>query len=637
MPAALLLAAALGGLGLGFAVPLPLPPLPRLAAGFCVGNVLLGLAALVLACAFGLGPGTLAGSAAVAALPALALLRPAPRARAVEAWSDARAGARALARRPVAALLLCVYALLLTAVLWRVFERSAFVDEGGLQTTDAHNFGDLPFHLGVIAGFVQGRNFPPEHPELAGARLTYPFLADLVAALLVRAGATPVRAIVLHDVLLGLALVALLAHMARRWTADGAAALITPLLVLFSGGAGFLWLARDAQDSGASVWQLLRALPADYTMRDDAGLRWGNALTTLLVTQRSFLMGLPLFALAAALWWDAVRTEGGRAARQLLGAAGVVVGLLPLVHGHSFAAAMAIACALALLFPRREWTAFFASSVALAIPQVVWIASGSAMQAGRFLAVQVGWDRGGADPFSFWLRNTGVFIPLLVAALASGRRVLPAQLPRFYVPFAACFVVPNLLRLSPWIWDNIKFLFLWWTASAPLVAALIAFLLRGRPLARVAGAALLLLAVLAGALDVWRVAQPARSYVVFPPSALTAGESIAAVTPPRALVLHAPAHDSPVLLTGRRSLLGYEGHIWSQGLDQQGRAETLAEIYAGGPAAEDLLRASGASFILAGPHERAKYRDLNESFLARFPVAWHDDRYRLYGPIPGRD
>jgi hypothetical protein len=626
---ALLLAATLGGLGLTFVVPLPLPPLPRVAGGFCAGSVLLGLAALVLACAFGLGPGTIAASAAVALLPGLALLRPAPRARAAEAWAGARAGARALAGRPLAALLLATYALAMAGVLWRVFERSAFVDEGGLQTADAHNFGDLPFHLGVIAGFVQGQNFPPEHPELAGARLTYPFLADLVSALLVRAGATPVGAIVAHDWLLGLALVVLLHHMARRWTSDGAAALIAPLLVLFSGGAGYLLLARDAQASGATPWELLRALPADYTMRDEAALRWGNALTTLLVTQRSFLMGLPLFVLVAALWWDAVHQQDPRAARHTLGAAGVVTGLLPLVHGHSFAAAMAIACALALLFPRREWKAFFAASVLLAIPQVAWIARGSAMQAGSFLGVQIGWDRGGTDPFSFWLRNTGVFIPLLAAALALRRRLLPPLLARFYLPFAACFVLPNLLRLSPWIWDNIKFLFLWWTASAPLVAAVLARLLRGRPLARAAGAVLLLAAVLAGALDVWRVAQPVRSHVVFSPAALATAEQLAALTPPRALVLHAPTHDSPVLLTGRRSLLGYEGHIWSQGLAKGRRAEMIRHVYEGRPAAAELLGEMGADFIFVGGQERAAYA-VDESFLGRFPLVADGGSYRLY-------
>jgi hypothetical protein len=630
---ALLLAAALGGLALSFTVALPLPALPRLAAGFCVGTVLLGLAALVLGCLSGLGPGTVLASALLALSPVLAFARRGVRQRAATALEDARAGLRRLRARPAAALLLLGYALVLGGVLGRVFERASFVDAEGLSTSDPHNIGDLPFHLAVIQGFARGQNFPPEHPELSGARLTYPFLVDLVTALMVRAGAAPVRAIVVHDVALGLALAVLLHHLARRLTGDRLAALLVPPLVFFSGGLGFVLVLRDAESAGG-LGALLWRLPADYTMRTGAGLRWGNALTTLLVTQRSFLMGLPLFALAAALWWEAAggdARQDPRAARAALAAAGVVVGLLPLVHGHSFAAALAIGCVLAALFPRRQWLAFLALAFALAAPQVLWLASGSAMQAGRFVAFQLGWDRGARDPFTFWLWNTGVLLPLLAAALLWRRdgRLVGKELARFYLPFASCFVVPNLLRLSPWIWDNIKFLFLWWVASAPLVAALLARLLRGPLPARVAGVLLLAASVLAGALDVWRVARPVRSYVIFPPEALAAAEQVAAVTPPRSLILHAPSHDNPVLLTGRRSVLGYEGHIWSQGLDQGRRAEHIAEIYHGGAAASELLRALGVDSIFVSGQERRAY-EVNDAFLARFPLLAEGDGYRLH-------
>jgi hypothetical protein len=630
---ALLLAAALGGLGLTFALPLPLPALPRLAAGFCAGNALLGLLALILAGSFGLGPGTLLASALLSLSPVLVLAHGAARRRAGEALSEARQGWRALRARPAAAVLLLGYSLALGGLLWRVFDRGAFVDERGLQTSDGHNMGDLPFHLAVIAGFTRGENFPPEHPELAGARLTYPFLADLVAALMVRAGATPARAIARHDFALSLALAVLLHHFSRRLTGDRWAALLAPLLVFLSGGLGFLLLFRDAEASGTSWWALMARPAADYTMRTEAGLRWGNALTTLLLTQRSFLMGLPMFVLAASLWWEATgggALEDARRARAALAAAGVLVGLLPLVHGHSFAAGMAIACALALLFPRRRWLAFFVPALALAVPQALWLASGSALKAGSFLAFQVGWDRGTRDPVTFWLWNTGVFLPLLMGALAwrSGGRLVPAPLARFYLPFAMCFVAPNLLRLSPWIWDNIKFLFLWWVASAPLVAALLARWLRAGALPRAAGALLLLAAVLAGALDVWRVALPVRSYVLFDPDALAVADQITQVTPPRAVILHAPAYDSPVPLSGRRSVLGYEGHIWSQGLDQGRRAEFLKHVYEGGGGAEAWLRELGAGYVFVGPQERRAYR-LDETFLGTLPLVIDHPTYEL--------
>lgn len=631
MELALLLPATLGGLALTFLLPLPLPLLPRLAAAFCAGSAVLGLAALVLASLFGLGALTLAASAAVAALPAAFLVRPSTRQRALAAVDEARAWRPD--RRRLATAVLFVYVLALGGLVWRVFDRACFRDVQGLQTSNGHNIGDLPFHLAVVQGFARGQNFPPEHPELSGVRLTYPFLVDLVTALAVRAGAAPVRALLVHNLALALALLALAYHMARRWTGDALAALIAPLLVFFSGGLGFLLLARDVDPTQGGLWALLWRLPADYTMRVEAGLRWGNALTTLLVTQRSFLMGLPLFMLAATLWWDAVSSsddDRGRRRAALL-AAGVVVGLMPLVHGHSFAASMAIAAALAVLFPARAWAGFFGAALLLGVPQVIWMATGSALETSRFLAVHLGWDRDGRNPLWFWLWNTGVFLPLLAVALLwrGGGAIVSPRLARFYVPFLGCFVVPNLFRLSPWIWDNIKFLFLWWVASAPLVALALARLLRGGALARAGGVALLVIATLAGALDVWRVAQPARTYVIFPPAALEVADQVAAATPPGALILRAPTYDSPILLTGRRSLMGYDGHIWSQGLDKDRRPELIARTYRGGERAEELLRELAIDYVFLGAQERRAY-EVDEAFLARFPLAVEGGIYRLY-------
>src|SRR5205085_7941991 len=52
----------------------------------------------------------------------------------------------------------------------------------GIFTGVDTNLGDLPFHIAVVSGFAYGDNFPPQHPEFAGVRLTYPFVVDFVTA-----------------------------------------------------------------------------------------------------------------------------------------------------------------------------------------------------------------------------------------------------------------------------------------------------------------------------------------------------------------------------------------------------------------------------------------------------------------------
>ena len=68
---------------------------------------------------------------------------------------------------------------------------------------------------------------------------------------------------------------------------------------------------------------------------------------------------------------------------------------------------------------------------------------------------------------------------------------------------------------------------------------------------------------------------------LFDRDAIAIADVIARTTPPRALVLHYPTFNAPVLLSGRRSLLGYPGHIWSQGLDASDRLARVQAVYAG--------------------------------------------------------
>lgn len=655
-------------------------PAARLAAGVPVGLAALGLAGFVLSSFLGLGDVSLALSALVVAAPLALLTRAGLRAN---VRHDARLLARdlrgAVARpslRATAPLVLVVCSLVLFSL---VYERAMFERGGAIYTGVDNNLGDLPFHLSIITSFVHGENFPPTHPEYEGARLTYPFVVDFVAAMFARAGATYEGALFWENLLLAVSLVGLLYRFALAWTNDRLAALIAPVLTIFSGGLGFARFYHDAEASPRGFVDFLWHLPHDYTIASDGAYRWGNAVTTLLVPQRGLLLGLPLALVVATQWWLATRDDAGAATQEadnatadeaprgkkskkgrvknahenapayepfkslpffstldraewrMLGA-GVVAGLLPLVHAHSFVVLMLVAGCLALLLPRwRTWIVFFAAAFVLAAPAMWWATRGSAARPASFFAWQSGWDRGTQNPVWFWIKNTGVFIPLLVAALAwRGREpVVKKRVLIFYLPFTILFLICNVAKISPWVWDNIKVLFYWYVASVPLVALLLARAWRTNAALKLMTAALVATLTLAGALDVWRVVSEASEQREFDRDGVAFAELVKRETAPRSLILHAPTYNHPVYLSGRQSLMGYGGHLWSQGIDYTARESEVSRVYAGAPDAEQLLAKYGVGYVVVSPLERAGLR-VNEGFFIRFKKVGETGAYQLY-------
>ena len=633
----------------------------RLCAGAAIGLAALGLIGFVIASLVGLSGAAVLFSAVICCSPLALVTDAAIRQQLKQDLDAVSLNARRLFTKPdTTSIGYSLFYTVVAIVLWKVFSRAVIEDSTGLSTGLLNNFGDLPFHISVITSFVFGNNFPPEDPTYAGVRFTYPFISDFVSAMFVRCGADLRQSMFIENYILGVAFVGLVHRWALVMLRDKLAAIITPLLVILNGGLGWTQLFSKASTNEGGLWGVLMDLPPSFTVVPETTWRWGNAISALLIPQRGFLMGLPLATIAFTYWWIAndkkrtqEATETGKktrasekqkaaaqqqeATRVMMAnrgmiAAGVAAGLLPLVHAHSFVVVMGMAGCLVLIQRRwREWFTFFAVASAIAIPQLLWSTIHSSVDAGSFFAWEVGWDHGQENPIWFWFMNTGFFIPLLlIAVLMRGEGYLvPKRLLLFYLPFTLCFIVPNLIKLAPWIWDNIKVLYYWWLASAPIVALLLARLWHQGRTRRMLAVVLFICVTLAGALDVAGIALRSIKYQVFDAAGLRFAEFVKTETAPRALIVHAPVHNTPVFLTGRRSLMGYPGHIWTHGLQFVQRESEIKRIYLGMPDAEQLIRKYGIEYLVLGPQERV-VTPVNEVFFTRFEKVGEVGEYTLY-------
>src|ERR1044072_7411895 len=101
------------------------------------------------------------------------------------------------------------------------------------------------------------------------------------------------------------------------------------------------------------------------------------------------------------------------------------------------------------------------------------------------------------------------------------------------------------------------------------------------------------------------------------------------VAAPRALFLNAPVYNSPVGLSGRRSLMRYSGHLNSHGIDYTERESDVKKMYTASPVAETLLRKYNIEYVLIGPDECNELK-AKEEFFTRFPVVAEEGPYRVY-------
>jgi hypothetical protein len=739
------------------------PLASRLCAGACIGFALMGLVGFVFASWLGLsGLATIWLTALVLLAPPLLLLANGPRRAQVGADLDQAISRATLGPHRWAFIYFLFYAVVAISM-WLIFARALLEEPDGIYTGVLNNYGDLPFHISVITRFAFGQNFPPEDPTLAGVHFTYPFLTDFVSAMFVRAGASLRQSLFIENYVIGVALVGVLHRFGQQLLRNRTAAILTPVLILLNGGFGWAMLYGDVNKSDGGVFRVLAHIPHSYTILPDiaSGWRWGNAITSLLVTQRGFLLGIPLAVIVFTLLWESLNEEGKRkkekgkseeggkkrvrssipvgqqqdeeltggfsslftfsflllpSERRML-AAGAIAGTLPLIHAHSFVVvilvaaflvpwiygrgwiaygvaalvgfgvycgalyygvltatfakvafvtlAIGLAISLFFLLPARHlriWICFFVLAIAIGGPQILWSTHNSAVKTQSFLAWQFGWDSDEEEAFGskpvgnqpidtkpplkawvkrapyviwFWLKNTGLFIPLLIAALLWRREdyLVSRRLLLFYLPFTLCFLIPNFVKLAPWVWDNVKVIFYWWIASAPIVALFLARLWEGRTWHRVMAATLLVVLTLAGGLDVFPLLTGQGKYQEFDRDGIVFAETIKAQTPPRATILHAPIHNTPIFLTGRRSLMGYPGHIWTHGLDYGQLENEIKRIYAGAPDAANLLSKYHVDYVVIGPAENSVTK-VDNAFFSRYPEIINTCEYHLYKITP---
>lgn len=645
---------AIGAMPLTYLVAKDKPMLWRLSAGTIIGSSIFGVASFLIASVAGFSVPALVVALAVTMSPLVLIRRADIQKSFLSDWAKAKGtlqGANIKKAKRFA------YYAGFFVLFWLFFDKTMFMLNGGIHTGGSQNLGDLPYHLGTIFSFTEANNFPVINPSWAGAKYTYPFVADLLSACFVKLGADVISAMFVQNVAWAFSLFVILESFVARITGNRLAGRIAPVLLFLSGGLGFVWMNEDMTAAGKGLYDFLMALPRDYTINDK--YRWGNSLVVLFMTQRSLLLGMPLTILVLGYLWRVFTSEDekdgkasitglSQAARDPRIISAVLVGLLagslPLVHMHSLVVLFVVTAFLFAMRPARwmEWIAFGIGTAAVAIPELVWLMSGTATESTKFFDWFFGWDKRQAGFVWFWFTNTGLVFPLLAVGvwiyLTGGKlggkgepKEKPAQanLLLFYIPFLFLFIISNSAKLAPWEWDNIKILIYWFAGTIPFVALSIAWAWERNTVLKIAAGICFAVLITSGSLDVWRTASGQIKYGVFEADAVKIADQIKQKTDPKAVFLNAPTFNSPVVLSGRQSVMRYSGHLASHGINYFERENEVRQIYSGAAVADLLLNKYNVDYVMFSPEERNALK-ANEEFFKKFPVVAESGQYRVY-------
>jgi hypothetical protein len=549
-----------------------------------------------------------------------------------------------------------------------------YIDGSELRIQSPNNLGDLSLHITLIRNFADGVALWPDNPIYVFSKLRYPAGMDLFNALL---------CLVHVDLTLGLVWAGLLASLATFYAFFRWASAFGVVGFLFNGGtAGFQFFDKlkflDYQGDKTIAWKsialsmfvtqrgLLYAIPAGVlllwhwrekffreapvTGMGDPGApsdRHRPRGPLPFWVELSLYASMPLFhvhtflALSIVLFFlfifeclqplkfivDLIRTEGIGGIRRLISDPAGRGKLLGDTRMHAL---KVVACALIPAF-------FF-----------TWLTTDH-FRAGSILKPHLGWVM--ADPafgratlFQFWTDNFGIFIPLalLLVGLCGWRawkrglkwHQKSSEAIAFLLPALAIFISGLLFQFAPWQWDNLKLMiwayflvlpFLWkdliayWNVPA---RALVCVALFGSGFVS-----------LFGGLSVGR-----PGFEIADRVELAGVGAAVRHLPTEARFAAYPTFNHPLLLEGRKLVLGYPGHLWSQGFaDYTGVNNLVNQLMQGAENWREIAQTLHVRYIFWGREETTNYAASKRPWEAIAPVVASGPWGAIYDLEPTAD
>lgn len=508
--------------------------------------------------------------------------------------------------------------------------------DGGLYVGQS-TWGDLSLHLGIITSIAVQQKFPPEYSIFPGHMLNYPFLVDSLSSSLYLFG-TPLRwAVLIPSYILAATLISGFFIFAYEVLKHKYAAAFSAMLFFFNGGFGFIYFMDGLRKDPSNFTRMFDEFYHTPTNYNEHFIRWSNTICDMIIPQRTTLAGWTFVLFGLWLLYRAI-TRGDR---RCFIYAGIIAGLLPMIHTHSFLALGVISIVWFFVYLTQSkdkknyvinWVYFGAITAIAALPQLFyWTFRQSAE--GGFLKLYFDWANEGDVWLWFWVKNVGlVFILLFPALLASGRKMLS-----FYSGAVILFIIADLVLFQPNSYDNNKLFYIWYMFSVILVSAYVWTIYNRMEGIRARWsliAVLLVMSTFSGVLTMGREIN--SSLLLFSSNDVEAADFIKANTPEDAVFLTADNHNNLVSsLAGRNILCGTASFLGFHGINMSNRASEVEQMYKSPGSFGSLSAKNKVDYVLFSGWEKDKFKVDAKYFQDNYPKVYEKGDIEIFA-ISGR-
>ena len=438
-----------------------------------------------------------------------------------------------------------------------------------------NNISDFPLHAQYINFFAQGATMWPSNPFKSGNSICYPFGMDFFNAILTSAGL---------DLLRGIVIVGLFASIAT------AAALFAYGRTL--GIAAFLF------NSGTVGWAFFNTGELiDYQQTVD----WKSIPLSLFVTQRGFLYAIPAGLLLLHQW---TKIEFSPQSEKPLSSwvEVLIYCTMPLFHLHTFMFLSVI------LGCRLIWGRHRQHTIKVLIWSVLPATILTFLLTDRFTAAshvsfQLGWLQGNHFSLFYWLKNFGgipVYFGWLLCVVIrrtrSSNKTEAEHAKRvliFIGPAIFIFIASLFFKFAPWAWDNTKF-FAW--STIVIIPFLWREVVQNHSLSFRMGTCFILF--FSGFISLWGGIGPEfKGFEIAKRSEIAQVAGAVEAIPIQAVFATAQEYAHPLVMNGRRLVLGFNGHAVGHGLNVDEQRKNLNNLMNGDEGWQEAAKKVGADYV----------------------------------------